>query len=131
MPENARFQGVGAFGTLLAPFWSVDEMLKISIVELGTRRQLVLEGKLIAPWTDELTRICKGYQGQLQESELVVDIRGVTVISREGEDVLLALMRQGAKFRGRDVFTRQILRELARRAQKLAKLEMSATSGSD
>lgn len=90
-----------------------------------------MEGKLIAPWTDELSRVCNGYQGQLQKGELVVDIRGVTVIGREGEDVLLALIRQGAKFRGRDVFTRQILTSLAQRAQKLAKLEKSATNGSD
>ena len=106
-------------------------MLKISIVELGSKRQVVLEGKLIAPWTDELSKICDGYQAQLQRGELVVDIRGVTVIGREGEDVLLALMQQGARFRGSDVFTRQILREIARRAQKLANLEESATSGSE
>ncbi len=131
MPENARFHRAFAFGNLLAPFWSVDEMLRISIIESATRRQVLLEGKLIAPWTDELSRICNGYQDQLQKGELVVDVRGVTVIGREGEEVLLALMRKGAKFRGSDVFTRQILRELARRAQKLTNLGNSATSGSD
>ena len=93
-------------------------MLKISVVESDTRRQVVLEGKLIAPWTDELSKICNGQQDGSQRGELVIDIRGLTVIGREGEDVLLALMQQGAKFRGSDVFTKQILRGLARRAQK-------------
>ena len=41
------------------------------------------------------------------------------MISQEGEDVLLALMLQGAKFRGSDVFTKQILKQLSRRAQQL------------
>ena len=95
-------------------------MLKISVVESETRRQVVLEGKLIAPWTDELSKICDGQQDGSQKGELVIDIRGLTVIGREGEDVLLALMQRGAKFRGSDVFTKQILKGLARQTQKPA-----------
>ena len=95
-------------------------MLKISVVQTDTKRHVVLEGKLIAPWTDELSKICDRQQDGSQIGELVIDIRGLTVIGREGEDVLLALMQQGAKFRGSDVFTKQILRGLARRPQKPA-----------
>ncbi len=93
-------------------------MLKISIVESGTKRQLVLEGKLVAPWTDELKSICQGNPSDLMQRELVIDVRGLTVINADGQDALLALMLQGAKFRGGDVFTKQILKQLNRRAHR-------------
>lgn len=93
-------------------------MLKISITENETRRQLVLEGKLVEPWTDELKNVCRSNNGENGHRELVVDVRGLTVISQEGEDVLLALMLKGARFRGSDVFTRQILKQLAQRAKQ-------------
>lgn len=93
-------------------------MLRISIIENETRRQLVLEGKLIEPWTDELKNVCKSNDSESGHRELVVDVRGLTVISQEGEDVLLALMLKGARFRGSDVFTRQILKQLSRRAEQ-------------
>jgi anti-anti-sigma regulatory factor len=96
----------------------VTDMLKISMIENESRRQLVLEGKLVPPWTDELRNICIEPQIRSNHTELIVDIRGLTVISREGEDVLLALMLQGARFRGSDVFTSQILRQLAKRAKE-------------
>jgi hypothetical protein len=94
-------------------------MLRISIVESGARRRLVLEGKLVPPWTDELKNVFTRNASDVDHCELVVDVRGLMVISREGEDVLLALMLQGARFRGSDVFTKQILKQLARRAQQL------------
>ncbi len=93
-------------------------MLKISIVESETKRQIVLEGKLISPWTDELARICERNASDLEHRELVIDLRGLTVISADGQDALLALMLQGAKFRGSDVFTKQILKHLSRRARR-------------
>ena len=91
-------------------------MLKITIVENETKRHLVLEGKLVAPWTDELKSVCQGTASELDHRELVIDVGGLTIISADGEDALLALMLQGAKFRGSDVFTKQILNQLARRA---------------
>ena len=95
-------------------------MLKISIIENGTKRQLVLEGKLVAPWTGELKTIGQlaGVNGD--HCQLVIDLRNVTDISAEGEDVLLALMDQGARFRVSGVFMRQVLKHLSRRS-RLAK----------
>jgi len=93
-------------------------MLKISIIETATRRQVVLEGKLVAPWTDEVRSICQAAICDLDHRDFVIDLRGITVISRDGEEVLLAFMDQGARFRGSDVFTKEILKQLARRAQR-------------
>jgi anti-anti-sigma regulatory factor len=93
-------------------------MLKISVIKDETRNQLVLEGKLIAPWTNELKSVLQSATLDLDHRELVIDLRGLTVISADGEEALLDLMVRGAKFRGSDVFTKQVLKQLARRAQR-------------
>lgn len=93
-------------------------MLKISIVESETKCQLILEGKLVAPWTDELKNSWLKAAATLDSRELVIDVRGLTVVGTDGEDLLLALMTQGAKFRGTSVFTKEVLKKLAQRARQ-------------
>ena len=90
-------------------------MLKISTKDSNTKHLLVLEGKLVAPWTDELRSICHAPQSKSDGRELIIDLKGVTDISTEGEETLLCLMAQGAKFRGTGVFMKQVLKEIARR----------------
>ena len=92
-------------------------MLKISAKDNKTTHLLVLEGKLIAPWTNELRAICHGPESDSVGPELVIDLRGVTDISADGEEALLCLMTQGVKFRGTGVFMKQVLKQLARRVQ--------------
>ena len=87
-------------------------MLKISTVDTATERRVVLEGKLVDPWVAELTRSCSNAAEGLAERKLVIDIKNVTVISREGENALLALMREGVKFCCKGVLTRYVLRRL-------------------
>lgn len=92
-------------------------MLKISIIENDHKRQLVLEGKLVAPWTNELKNIGQEAAVDGDHRELVIDLRSVTAISADGEDVLLVLMDQGAKFRASGVFIRQVVKQLSRRSR--------------
>ena len=89
-------------------------MLRISTVEARNERRLVLEGKLISPWTVELRKACEKSRQDLKGRELVVDLKNLTVISEEGENLLAALMNDGARFRCSGVFTRQVLRQVAR-----------------
>jgi hypothetical protein len=95
-------------------------MLKISILDSTGLRLLILEGSLSAPWIDELSRAWTSAQADLQNRKLIVDVKNVTAISQDGENVLLRLMSEGAKFRSRGVLTRHVLRELARRNRKNA-----------
>ena len=90
-------------------------MLKISIVESPTRLRLVLEGKLIVPWVSELRRSWVVVQAQLRGRQPLIDLRDVTHISREGENALLELMVDGARFTCKGVFTRRVIEQLARR----------------
>jgi|SRR5579871_6258199 hypothetical protein len=92
-------------------------MFKISIVETPGRERLVLEGKLVSPWTAEVENAWKSALNHLQGRQLVIDLSNVTVIGPDGEDLLFRLMKDGAKFAGKGVLTRHLLRKLARRCR--------------
>jgi hypothetical protein len=94
-------------------------MLKISIVEARNKRRLLVEGMLIAPWSAELISACDKARQGLNGRELLVELKNLTAINHEGENALAALMNEGVKFRGCGVFTKQVLRQLARRARKV------------
>jgi hypothetical protein len=85
-------------------------------VDCPTQRRLVVEGKLIAPWAAELKSACEEAKGELSGGDLVVEMKHVTTISQEGENVIVQLISAGIKFRGRALFTKHMLKELTREA---------------
>jgi hypothetical protein len=89
-------------------------MFKISIVESPGQRKLVLEGRLISPWTTEVESVWRNAGANLDGRKLVVDLSNVTLISTDGEKTLSLLMRDGAKFCCAGVLTRHVLKQLAR-----------------
>jgi hypothetical protein len=93
-------------------------MLKISVIDSRTERRLVLEGKLIAPWIAELRSAWKAANGEIKDRSLVVDLENITVLSQEGENALLELMSEGAKFRCRGVLTKHVIQQLRRRSKR-------------
>jgi anti-anti-sigma regulatory factor len=93
-------------------------MLKITIFDTPERRRLVLEGKLVAPWASELEKECRKAASDLRGRELVIELKNVTHISEDGENVLLELMKGGVRFRSSGVFTKHIMKRLACRSRK-------------
>jgi hypothetical protein len=90
-------------------------MLKISILDTPSRRRLVIEGKLIGPWASELKAVWRQATADLNGRELAIDVKCLTAISEDGENALLELMKEGARFRSAGVFTKQVLKRLARK----------------
>ena len=90
-------------------------MLKISLIDGTRRRRLILEGKLIAPWAAELRRACEEAKANIGGRELVVEMKHVTTISQEGENVIVDLLNCGIRFRSEGVFAKQVLKQLTRR----------------
>jgi len=86
-------------------------MLKITVVEDQRQRRVIVEGKLMAPWAAELTSAYQTARTDLQGRELIVDLRSLTAISPEGEDVLLQLMSEKVKLIA-GVYMREVLRQL-------------------
>jgi len=89
-------------------------VLKISVIDTRTQRRLVLEGKLLGPWTAELRIAGQRAVAGRANRDLVIDMRNVTAIGGDGEAALLELMRQGAIFRSCGLFTKQLVKRLAR-----------------
>jgi hypothetical protein len=92
-------------------------MFRLSTLETGGQRKLMLEGKLISPWTQEVESAWRHAHEGLEGRKLVVDLTNVTLIGRDGESTLLNLMREGARFTGCGVLTKHLLRQLARRCR--------------
>ena len=93
-------------------------MLRISLIDGARRRRLILEGKLVAPWVVELRRACEEAKADLLDRELVVEMKHVTTISQEGENVIVDLLNGGIRFRCDGVFTKHVLKQLTRRTNK-------------
>jgi len=97
-------------------------MLKISLVDNARQRRVIVEGKLIAPWTGELRNACQEARADLHGRELVIEMKHVTTISQEGENVILELINGGIRFRCQGVFTKHVVKELARRGARNLKI---------
>ena len=100
-------------------------MLRISVVEGRSQRRLVVEGKLVAPWADELKSAYERATADLNGRELVIDLKCLTAINADGESVLLELLKAGACFRSAGLFTKHVLKRLAlenRRKSQQAKV---------
>lgn len=93
-------------------------MLKISSIDNARQRRLVVEGKLIAPWAAELKRAREEARANLRGRELVIEMKQLTAIDREGENVIIELIKSGIRFRCSGVFTKHVVKELTRRARR-------------
>ena len=87
--------------------------MKISFVEGPRRCRLIVEGRLIAPWVAEFMTACKEAIDNLHGRELMIDLRGVTAVSPEGESALVQLMSENVKFQC-GVFMKELIKRLAR-----------------
>ncbi len=91
-------------------------ILRITELDRGDKRTLILEGSLVDPWIGELERIWTNAQRTPGPGATVIDLRDVTAISERGEDLLLRMMACGATVNcRRGVLTRHVLQELARK----------------
>ena len=95
-----------------------EQMLKISRIDSARQRRLVVEGKLVVPWATELRNACQEARADLDGRELIVEMKHITAISQEGENVILELINRGIRFRCRGVFAKHVVRELTRRASR-------------
>lgn len=93
-------------------------MLKISLVDSGRQRRVIVDGKLIAPWTGALRSACQEARSDLDDRELVVEMKHITTISQEGENVILELINGGIRLHCDGVFTKHVVKQLTRRANR-------------
>jgi hypothetical protein len=90
-------------------------MFRISAIETRSQRTLVVEGKLIEPWIDQLGTAWRNAGKGLEGRKLVINLNNLTVLSSAGEEAILDLMTQGARFSCCGVLNRHVLKQLARK----------------
>ena len=99
-------------------FRNKGKMFKISTIDTPSQRTLVVEGTLIGSWVAELRTSWRTASRELGGRKLVIDLSNLTVISIEGEDAILDLMKEGAKFSRGGILTRHVLKQLTRKKQQ-------------
>ena len=91
-------------------------MLKITTTNNGDQPTLVLEGQLVDPWVTELEKSWAEAQHMIEQGRIRVDLKDVTAISQQGENLLFQMMCEGATFNCcRGVLTRHVVKQLERR----------------
>ena len=108
MASSLRYLGLGTSAS----------MFRISIADTPSRRTLIVEGTLVGPWVAELVRTWRSASQELDRHKLVIDLKNLTAISREGEDAIFDLMKKGAKFTCGGVLTSHMVKQLARKKQQ-------------
>ena len=86
-------------------------MLKVTTTDHNQTITLKLEGKLVGPWVQEVTRVWAN-TAQNSRSGYVIDLRSVTYIDNPGQALLATMSRQGARLIATDCLTRTIVDEI-------------------
>ena len=90
-------------------------MLRVMMIENASEQRWVLQGRLTACSIGELVASwCS--RDREQTRKCIVDLTEVTSIDKDGEQVLLMMIREGAKFEATGLYTRRLLESLVARA---------------
>jgi hypothetical protein len=88
-------------------------MLRISMTEDMFEQRWVLQGRLTASFLEELIASWRAMQDRQPTLNRVVDLDEVTCIDKDGEQVLLMMIRDGAKFVASGLYTKHLLESLS------------------
>lgn len=88
-------------------------MLKISVINEESQTTLVVEGKLVGPWVDELEKTWDGIRTLDGKRKVVLDLMDVTLVSEQGQELLRQMMTAGTTFKCcRGVHTKHLVKNL-------------------
>ena len=90
-------------------------MLRITMTENALEQRWVLQGRLTGAFLVELTANWHANRNCPSTRDLVVDLNEVTGIDKDGEQVLLMMINDGAKFVANGVYTKHLLESLQKK----------------
>jgi hypothetical protein len=89
-------------------------MLRITVTEGTSEQRWVLQGRLTGCSAEELTTNWRINRHDRSPTEsCVVDLNEITSIDKDGERVLLMMIRDGAKFVATGLYTKHLLESLS------------------
>ena len=89
-------------------------MLRITMTEDASEQRWVLQGRLTASFLEELTGSWRANRDRRPLQSRIVDLDEVTCIDKDGERVLLMMMRDGARFVASGLYTKHLLELLSK-----------------
>lgn len=89
-------------------------MLRITMTEDKSEQRWVLQGRLTASFLEELIASWRANRDRRPSLNRVVDLDEVTCIDKDGEQVLLMMIRDRAKFVASGLYTKHLLESLSR-----------------
>jgi anti-anti-sigma regulatory factor len=87
-------------------------MLKITVTNTATAERWILQGRLVAPWVNELKTSWSRAHRAVRRRKCIVNLDEVTFIDKRGERVLRSMSKQGAQLVASDVYIKQVLDRL-------------------
>jgi hypothetical protein len=88
-------------------------MLRITVIESASEQRWVLQGRLAGSSLEELTANWRANRDRLPAQNCIVDLNEVTSIDKDGQQVLVMMIRDGAKFMATGLYTRHLLESLS------------------
>ncbi len=68
-------------------------MLRITVTENASEQQWVLQGRLTGSYVEELTTSWRANRDRTPTLSCIVDLNGITCIDKDGEQLLLMMIR--------------------------------------
>jgi DNA-binding LytR/AlgR family response regulator len=90
-------------------------MLRIVVTENTSEQRWTLQGRLTGSSIDELIANWRANRRCPPTQNCVVDLNDVTSIDKEGEEVILMMLRDGAKIVASGLYTKHLLESLTAR----------------
>ena len=84
-------------------------MLRITITRTATEERWCLQGRLVAPWIDELKTSWKRAHRTALGRRCIVNLDEITFIDKNGERALRWMSNRGAQFVASDVYVKHVL----------------------
>ena len=88
-------------------------MLRITVTENTSERRWILQGRLTGSTIEELITSWRANRRGEPSQSCVVDLNEITSIDKDGEQVLLMMLRDGAKFVATGLYTKHLLESLS------------------
>jgi hypothetical protein len=90
------------------------QVLRISVEQHASSLSLVIEGRLVGPWVEELRRVSQERPAGV--TLLSIDLCGLTAMDAAGHALLEELHQSGATLSCSDVLNRYLVEQMARPA---------------
>jgi hypothetical protein len=90
------------------------EVLRITVTDSPGDQLWTLQGRLVWPWVYQLRENWRSARGMVQGRPCTVDLNGVTVVDKLGEQMLRIMAYQGAQFVASSAEMRRVLGRLGR-----------------